>query len=653
MNGGGDRTRTLRARLALEQFLSPGQVHLFDAPWPWTAETSPGSREAAEAAYAAAVTSLMPDAILVGSVFEGDGENVLGLGPQIAIPTVAVLYDVIPALQPETYLLGPGAESYWRRFEQLRRVDLLLAISRHSAEQARPLLGANAPEIVPIWGGPYPAGLFPPEPARAVQGDGVAVPERYIFTVGGDHPRKNLDRLVQAWGQVSAADRKETSLVISCRLSDGSLKRLEKTAKREGLNSGDVVFTGEVSDARLDELYRGCQAFVFPSTDEGLGMPPLEAMMAGKATILAHGSSLSELVDTDEAYFDGRDVAEMGRAISRLLTDAPFVERLQDAARRTSARFTWSRAASLAWDAIPNLVEGKDALASQPLPVVQQAEGVVTGVDIDALSRLPDAPGPVRVGATEDLSSFIAEAAPSLFGVPADLLARLEDRGLNSPLAPGVRTALAAATAVLATSMETAELTVAAGVVGAPLLVDDEAGTCAEDWLTRAHEHDFYRHLRGALSELPLTLDDRSRIVRAVSATPRWMLERPWPVWLLVTDQAVSSEELGQARAHARRAGGALAVGTHEAVTFAGSVDVVLVEGSLQGETVEALRYARSRGTVVIRLAGQQAEFPAAGEDWYVAMTPPTGPGTRDWYGIFTSLQAGWGRTAGWPWRGA
>ena len=147
LNAGDDAERLLRARHALECFLPPGSVHVFEAPWPWLHRPSEERRLVAEALRTAAIASLEPDAVLVGSVFEGDGENVLsvpqhGQGP----PTAAVLYDLIPALEPETYLLGPGAKEYWRRMEHLRRCDLLLAIIEHSAGQARPRT-ATAPSF--------------------------------------------------------------------------------------------------------------------------------------------------------------------------------------------------------------------------------------------------------------------------------------------------------------------------------------------------------------------------------------------------------------------------------------------------------------------------------------------------------------------------
>jgi hypothetical protein len=86
LNGGDDPGRLLRARTALEGFLPAGRIHVFDAHWPWSPPYDDRRRPAAEAAHAAAVRSLAPDALLIGSPFEGDGENVLTVHPEGADP---------------------------------------------------------------------------------------------------------------------------------------------------------------------------------------------------------------------------------------------------------------------------------------------------------------------------------------------------------------------------------------------------------------------------------------------------------------------------------------------------------------------------------------------------------------------------------------
>lgn len=386
LNGGDDADRLLRARTALEHILPARAVHVFEAPWPWRHRASETRRTTAEALYSAAVAALDPDAVLVGSVFEGDGENVLEVRPPgQRPPTAAVLYDLIPALDPATYLLGPGAKGYWRRMEHLRRCDLLLAISEHSARQAQTHLGDQCPRTAAVWGGPYASGVFPDHDARLLEAELAVMPDRFLLSVGGDHPRKNLDRLVAAWAQVPADERRGAAVVVACRLNVGTVRRLRRLAYQSGLAPGELVLTGEVSDAALTELYATALAFVFPSTEEGLGMPPLEAMAAGCPTIMARGSSLSELADAEEAFFDGRDVHDMARALRALLRDEGLRERLRGVAARSSRKFTWTRSAMLVWQELERLVAA--SAWTPPAPAGPAATRVddAARVDVEAV----------------------------------------------------------------------------------------------------------------------------------------------------------------------------------------------------------------------------------------------------------------------------
>lgn len=565
LNGGDDVERLLRARAALESFLPPGRIHVFDAPWPWFAPAGRGDRSAAEAAYSAAVASLRPDAVLVQSVMESDQENVLALaagGP----PTAAVLYDLIPAADPGTYLLGPGAQDYWRRFGQLQQADLLLSISDYSAQQARVLLGEQCPPLATVWGGPYASGDFPAfETQHDAQPDHV-LPERFVLAVGGDHPRKNLDRLVLAWAQVPPAHRAGTSLVVACGLNVGTLRRLRRIARRAGLQSGELVLTGRVSERRLDTLYRSALAFAFPSTEEGLGMPPIEAMTAGCPTLLARSSSLVELADDDAVFFDGESVEDMAAALTRVVADAAHRDHLRAVAARSVERLTWAHAAQRSWRALERLPERPFAAAAPVEPL--------------RLTALPEV-------------------------MPADREGALPVLGAER----GLRAALAGVAAIIAPAPVASALA-AGGVVDVPLLSDDEQ-------LPPAGEHDLLAAMACLLPDPPPGLVD------VVARPPRWALERPRPVWLLLTRSWADRAETLRERADAT--GADLVVARPGAEALARSVDLVAVEGGTVDPSL--LVPARCRGAVVEVIDAEPDDMTMIG-----------------WAAV--------GRTTGWPWRG-
>lgn len=544
LNAGDDAQRLLRARRSLETFLPARSIHVFDAPWPWQHHGTETTREAAEAAYAAAVCALQPDALLVLSVFEGDRENVLSVRRLAGrVPVAAVLYDLIPAADPGTYLLGPGARDYWRRFEELAAADRLLAISDYSGRQASGLLGPGCPPMTTIWGGPFPVGVFPHYEQHSDDRPELAVPERYLLTVGGDHPRKNLDRLVRGWGRLSSEQRGGAALVVACGLNPGTIRRLRRTARSAGVTDDELVLTGRVSDRRLAALYEDAHAFVFPSTEEGLGMPPLEAMAAGTPTALARSSSLVELTEEEQAFFDGTSEADIATTLLRLLRDGPYRTRLAAAARSSADRFSWTATGKLAWAALEQLPR--------------------------AAAGRPDAPrivAPAEAAMRPGRGSGVAFRQRDLAGRRGDAL----------------RTLAAAASCVVVDTVAEASELVQAGLIDLPLVGVRELAVVAR--------HDPVTHL----ARQPLGLGAET-LPAAMVVPARWTLQRPRPVWLLLHDGS-PSDLLGLAAGAADR-GADLVVAGPGQTALAVFADAIFV-----GDGVECadLLMARCRGAAVL-----------------------------------------------------
>ena len=92
-------------------------------------------------------------------------------------------------------------------------------------------------------------------------------------------------------------------------------------------------------DDDLIRLYQAAELFVFPSLYEGFGLPIAEAMASGAPVIAARSSSLTELVQDDEALFDPRESVSIRAALERALTDDGLREHLRS--RKLDERHTW------------------------------------------------------------------------------------------------------------------------------------------------------------------------------------------------------------------------------------------------------------------------------------------------------------------------
>lgn len=169
------------------------------------------------------------------------------------------------------------------------------------------------------------------------------LPPRYLLAVGNLQPRKNLSRLVEAFAELKRDDLQTPSLVLVgkalWRESD-----ILATATRLGVREA-IIVTGYVPESDLVTLYSGAECFIYPSLYEGFGLPPLEAMACGVPVITSATSSLPEVVGDAALTVDPLDVADLSRAIRRLLDDRPLRERLRAAGLARAATFSWAETA--------------------------------------------------------------------------------------------------------------------------------------------------------------------------------------------------------------------------------------------------------------------------------------------------------------------
>jgi len=163
-----------------------------------------------------------------------------------------------------------------------------------------------------------------------------------VLMVGTRKPHKNLARLIAAMPVVLAAEP-DAILVLTGNATAYEAELVAEVAQR-GV-SEHVAFLPFVNAEELEGLYAGAACFVLPSTNEGFGLPVLEAMGRGVPVACSNVSALPEVAGDAAHYFDPLDVNAIGQAIIETLTDHPGTERLVEAGRRQAASFTWERTA--------------------------------------------------------------------------------------------------------------------------------------------------------------------------------------------------------------------------------------------------------------------------------------------------------------------
>ncbi len=172
----------------------------------------------------------------------------------------------------------------------------------------------------------------------------------YILHHGTVQPRKNLERLIQAY---RALIRSQSSVDLDLVLAGGLGWRYEEivaTARAEGV--GRVVLTGALPDEELATLVKGAELVVIPSLYEGFCLPMIESMACAVPTIAATTSCLQEVSGGVLRYFDPCSIEEMKMRMQEVIECAELRKQLAVAGKAQSAKYSWERCGREALNAI-------------------------------------------------------------------------------------------------------------------------------------------------------------------------------------------------------------------------------------------------------------------------------------------------------------
>jgi len=362
-------------------------------------------RLAAEKIRELFLLNLKPDVIHVTSMFEGFGDNAvtsIGMYPE-NVPTAVTFYDLIPLIHRDVYLKNPEYEQwYMDKLANVRRADLLLAISASSRLEGIDFLGFNPDQVVNI-------SCAVDDRFKKIQltaNDEAALRQRYglsrpfvLYTSGMDF-RKNNEGLIRAFALLPPRIRNSYQLAIVCSANASSKEALRNLAQECGLAADDLVLSGYVSDAEAVQFYNLCSAFVFPSKHEGFGLPVLEAMACGAPVIAADNSSLPEIIGRVDAQFSAGNDKSIAEAIQKVLVDETYRTSLKRNSSERAKLYTWDRTARTALNALQDLYYRNEP--QRTLPISQRS----SRLRLAYVSPMP----PMRTG----IADYSAELLPEL-----------------------------------------------------------------------------------------------------------------------------------------------------------------------------------------------------------------------------------------------
>lgn len=244
------------------------------------------------------------------------------------VPMVVTVHDLV-SQKHAGLTLRAGLRGGMRKLA-IERASRLICPTRAVADDVAALMriARDRIEVIPE----APASAFRPRPAGEVAAacESHDVPEDYVLWVGDlrhPDPHRRIPSLVHA--------PRELPLV------------LVGAAGQWAHELDGAVVTGAVSDDELAALYSGARALVLPSSEEGFGLPGIEALACGTPVVAADGPALREVLGGRATFVAPGDVAALMSAAEAARRPAP-----------APPEWTWSDAAAATWRVYEQALEG-------------------------------------------------------------------------------------------------------------------------------------------------------------------------------------------------------------------------------------------------------------------------------------------------------
>jgi hypothetical protein len=210
------------------------------------------------------------------------------------IRTFSILHDLIPLKQCfYDKISEKWTINYDKQLNNLKKYDNLLSNSEFTKKDCSDVL--NNIETIGTIVNDYKYSFSKEQEQSVLKKFNINKKYIYCQTAFGDN--KRLIFLYQQYLKLSEVIKNDILLVLGSNIPKDYIKKYN-------MNDKNVIITGYLSEGDLHILHENAWLFVFPSSYEGFGIPPVEAMKHNKPVIVANNTSLVEVIGNDKFMFN-------------------------------------------------------------------------------------------------------------------------------------------------------------------------------------------------------------------------------------------------------------------------------------------------------------------------------------------------------------
>ncbi len=273
----------------------------------------------------------------------------------LSVPTLVTIHDLIPLDRPDDF--APTQVRRFRRSIQqaVRRAAVVTCPSHYTRRRlVRDFAIAPQQVFITEWGCDEPTQAM--DPLQVLYKYRVEPP--FVLHFGSDEPRKNTQRLIEAWAMMRKGLQRRARLVI-LGLSAAAQQEFMLTCQQLGV-SDSVLLESFADETEAGTLLSCAEVLAYPSLSEGFGLPLLEAFASGTAVMSSNCTALPEVAGDAALLVDPTDCAAMSTALGHLLRDMDLRRQLAQRGRQRIEHYSWTRCAEMFALAVESVVGRRD-----------------------------------------------------------------------------------------------------------------------------------------------------------------------------------------------------------------------------------------------------------------------------------------------------
>ena len=272
--------------------------------------------------------------------------NFCNLGPVLSRDAITFIHDLHAFETPESF--SPAFVARYRFIlDRIGRRHRRIVTGSAYARDTIVRYGVARPERIRVILDAVDHVLLAPSKLEVLARLGLE-PQRYVLGLASTYVHKNVGVLLRAF----AGAREDDPRLVLFGAADAAAFRGAGLEPPPG-----AVFTGWIDDGERRALYEHALCFAFPSTTEGFGLPPGEAMALGCPAIVTACGALPEVCGDEALYADPHEPRQWLDAVRSLARDPAARDARASRSRDRMRTFTWAGATDALLDVIGEVAE--------------------------------------------------------------------------------------------------------------------------------------------------------------------------------------------------------------------------------------------------------------------------------------------------------